>query len=315
MGRRVPPSQEPHGSAAGEDPGSPDGPGVAEGAGTGEPPAPGGKEDAIAELPPDVPRRRVRRAVLLIAPFAGLTAFFVGWEIYVQVRNLRPLTLPLPSDVVRHVVENPGFYAQNGWVTVQEAFWGFCIAFFAALFVATWMAHSHFVERATMPVIVLMQSTPVAVLVPIFLLWFGFSSWPKILTAMLFAWVPFVANALVGLRSIDEETHELLRSVNASRWEIYWRLRIPHSLPYLFAAGRICVGLALVGAVVGEFFNSKDGLGNAARVAQSRLLVDQLWGSVFVLAFIGVAFVLLLIAVEKRVLRWHASQADDYRGV
>ena len=315
MGRSVPPSQEPLGSAAGEGPGSPDGPGVAEDAGTGEPPALGVKEDAIAELPPDVPRRPVRRAVLLIAPFAGLTAFFVGWEIYVQVRNLRPLTLPLPSDVIRHVVENPGFYSRNGWVTVQEAFWGFLIAFVAALFVATWMAHSKFVERATMPVIVLMQSTPVAVLVPIFLLWFGFSSWPKILTAMLFAWVPFVANALVGLRSIDEETHELLRSVNASRWEIYWRLRIPHSLPYLFAAGRICVGLALVGAVVGEFFNSKDGLGNAARVAQSRLLVDQLWGSVFVLAFIGVAFVLLLIAVEKRVLRWHASQADDHRGM
>ncbi len=262
-----------------------------------------------------MPRRPVRRAALLIAPFAGLTAFFVGWEIYVQVRNLRPLTLPLPSDVIRHVVENPDFYWRNGLVTVQEAFWGFVIAFVAALLVATGMAHSQFVERATMPVIVLMQSTPVAVLVPIFLLWFGFTAWPKILTAMLFAWVPFVANALIGLRSIDEETHELLRSVNASRWEIYWRLRIPHSLPYLFAAGRICVGLALVGAVIGEFFNSREGLGNAARVAQSRLLVDQLWGSVFVLAFIGVAFVLLLIAVEKRVLRWHSSQAGDHRGV
>lgn len=280
---------------------------------TEEPPRSTGGE--TAETPPELPRRPVRRALLLVAPFAGLTSFFVGWEIYVQIRDLRPLTLPLPSDVIRHVVENPGFYAQNGWVTVQEAFWGFLIAFVAALFVATWMAHSQFVERATMPVIVLMQSTPVAVLVPIFLLWFGFSPWPKILTAMLFAWVPFVANALIGLRSIDEDTHELLRSVNASRWEIYWRLRVPHSLPYLFAAGRICVGLALVGAVVGEFFNSKDGLGNAARVAQSRLLVEQLWGSVFVLAFIGVFFVLLLIAVEKRVLRWHASQAADHRGL
>jgi ABC-type nitrate/sulfonate/bicarbonate transport system permease component len=79
-------------------------------------------------------------------------------------------------------------------------------------------------------------------------------------------------------------------------------------LPYLFSAGRICIGLALVGAVVGEFFNSKDGLGNTARVAQSRLLVDQLWGSVFVLAFIGDTFVLVLIAVEHRVLRWHSSQ-------
>ncbi len=268
-------------------------------------------EGSSVDTPPPVPSRPVRRTLLFIAPFAGLTAFFVGWEVYVQVRDLRPLTLPLPSDVLRHIVENPDFYWRNGLVTLQEAFWGFWIAFFAAVFVATWMAHSRFVERATMPVIVLLQSTPVAVLVPIFLLWFGFSPWPKILAAMLFAWVPFVANALTGLRAIDEDTHELLRSVNASRWEIYWRLRFPHSLPYLFAAGRICIGLALVGAVVGEFFNSKEGLGNAARVAQSRLLVEQLWGSVFVLAFIGVALVLLLIALEKRVLRWHASQATD----
>ena len=301
MGRRPAPAPEPLRSGAGHDPHTESGP--------------GSDAAVIADEPPEAPRRPVRRALLLIAPFAGLTAFFVGWEIYVQVRDLRPLTLPLPSDVISHVVENPGFYWRNGLVTVQEAFWGFWIAFLAALFVSTWMAHSQFVERATMPVIVLMQSTPVAVLVPIFLLWFGFSPWPKILTAMLFAWVPFVANALIGLRSIDAETHELLRSVNASRWEIYWRLRIPHSLPYLFAAGRICVGLALVGAVVGEFFNSKEGLGNAARVAQSRLLVDQLWGSVFVLAFIGVAFVLMLIAVERRVLRWHSSQATDHRGV
>ncbi len=263
----------------------------------------------IDDLPPPEETHRLRQALLLIAPFTGLTTFFLGWELYVRWKDLRPLTLPLPSDVLLHVIDNPGFYWEHGLVTAQEAFWGYWMAFFLAVFVASVMAHSRFVERATMPVIVVLQSTPVAVLVPIFLLWFGFSPWPKILTAMLFAWIPFVANALTGLRAIDEETLELLRSVNASRWQIYWRLRFPHSLPYLFSAGRICIGLALVGAVVGEFFNSKDGLGNAARVAQSRLLVNQLWGSVFVLAFIGVASVLVLTAVERRVLRWHSSQS------
>jgi len=269
--------------------------------------------DQPPDEPPETPQRPLRRAALLTAPLAGLTAFFAGWETYAAARDLRPLTLPLPSDVIIHIAENPGFYSRNGLVTVQEAFWGFWIAFFAALLTATWMAHSELAERATTPVIVLVQSTPAAALVPIFLLWFGFSPWPKILTAALFAWVPFVTNALTGLRSIDNETHELLRSINASRWEIYWRLRIPHSLPYLFAAGRICIGLALVGAVVGEFFNSQEGLGNAARVAQSRLLVEQLWGSVLALALIGVTLVLLLTALEKQILRWHPSQHNHHR--
>ncbi len=265
-------------------------------------------DEAGADEPPERTPHRVRRALLVIAPFWGLGSFFAAWELYVRLADVRPLTLPLPSSILRHIIENPGFYWEHGLVTVQEAFWGFWLAFFAAVLVATAMAHSRFVERATLPVIVLTQSTPVAVLVPVFVLWFGFSPWPKILTAALFAWIPFVANALTGLRSIDEDTHELLRSVNASRWEVYWRLRVPQSLPYLFSAARICIGLALVGAVIGEFFNSSEGLGNTARVAQSRLLVDQLWGSVFVLAFIGVVFVLVLIAVERRVLRWHSSQ-------
>ncbi len=262
----------------------------------------------VVEVPPEIRRQTFRHVVFMVAPFAGLAAFFLFWEFYVRISGIRPLTLPKPSSVLIHVVENPAFYWHHATVTVQEAWWGFWMAFVLAVLVATGMAHSKLVERAATPIIVLMQSMPVAILVPIFLLWFGFSSWPKILTALLFAWIPFVANALTGLRAIDPETHELLKSVNASKWEIYWRLRVPHSLPYLFSAGRICIGLALVGAVVGEFFNSKDGLGNTARVAQSRLLVDQLWGSVFVLAFIGVTFVLVLIAVEHRVLRWHSSQ-------
>lgn len=269
----------------------------------------GTTDDPESDEPPDLAVNRLRQLSMTIAPFTGITLFFVGWELYVRASGIRPLTLPLPSDVLRHVLDDPGFYWRNGLVTLQEAFWGFWLAFAAAMIVATVMAHSRFMERATMPVIVLVQSTPIAVLVPVFLLWFGFSPWPKILTAALFAWIPFVANALTGLRAIEPETHELLRSVNASRWEIYWRLRIPQSMPYLFSAGRICIGLALVGAVVGEFFNSKDGLGHAARVAQSRLLINQLWGSVFVLAFIGVASVLLLTAVERRVLKWHSSQS------
>lgn len=264
--------------------------------------------DEIEDEPPAEERQRIRRFLLGVAPFSGIVAFFVGWELYVRVADVRPLTLPLPSDVLHHVLTNPGFYWQHGVVTLQEAFWGFWLAFIVAVVVATAMAHSRFLERATMPVIVLIQSTPVAVLVPIFIIWFGFSPWPKVLTAALFAWIPFVANALTGLRAVDEDTYELMRSVDASRWEIYWHLRVPHSLPYLFSAARICVGLALVGAVIGEFFNSTEGLGNTARVAQSRVLVDQLWGSVFVLAFIGIVLVLVLSAVERRVLRWHSSQ-------
>ncbi|MCP4228308.1 MAG: ABC transporter permease, partial [Actinomycetia bacterium] len=237
-----------------------------------------------------------------LAPVTGLILLFGGWELYVRLADVRPLTLPAPSRVIRHVISDPGHYLSNGWVTLSEALVGFTLALIVALLVAVAMAHSRFVERATMPVIVLVQSTPVAVLAPVFLLWFGFSPVPKVLVAALFAFVPFVANALTGLRSVDHDTLEVMRSVDASRREVLWHLRLPHALPALFSAGRICVSLALVGAVIGELYGgSTEGLGYQARIAQSRSLVDQLWGSVLSLALIGIVLTLLVMAVERRV--------------
>ncbi len=263
---------------------------------------------AAKEPPPQRPQR-ARRSAMTVAPIVGLVVVFGIWEFYVRVFDISRLTLPTPSSIIVHVVDEPGFYWRHAQVTLLEAVWGYGLALAAALIVATFMAHSRFVERASMPVIVLLQSTPVAVLAPVFLIWFGFGYWPKVLVATVFCYIPFTINEFTGLRSVDPSAYELLRSVSAGRVEIFVKLRFPQSLPYLFSAGRLCVGLALVGAVIGEMFGgSTEGLGNTARVGQMRLLIDQLWGSIFVLAFIGVIGNLLLAAVETRVLRWHSSQ-------
>ncbi len=259
--------------------------------------------------PPPQRPQHVRRSAMTVAPIVGLVVVFGIWEFYVRVFNISPLTLPTPWSILVHLRHEPGFYWRHAQVTLLEAAWGYGLALAASLIVATFMAHSRFVERSSMPVIVLLQSTPVAVLAPVFLIWFGFGHWPKVLVAAVFCYIPFTINEFTGLRSVDPNAYELLRSVSASRTEIFWKLRFPQSLPYLFSAGRLCVGLALVGAVIGEMFGgSTEGLGNTARVGQVRLLIDQLWGSIFVLAFIGVIGNLLLAAVERRVLRWHSSQ-------
>ena len=271
--------------------------------------APARDARGAAKEPPQQRPQRARRSAMVVAPIVGLVVVFGIWEFYVRVFDISRLTLPTPSSIIVHVLDEPGFYWRHAQVTLLEAVWGYGLALAAALLVATFMAHSRFIERASMPVIVLLQSTPVAVLAPVFLIWFGFSNWPKVLVAAVFCYIPFTINEFTGLRSVDPNAYELLRSVSAGKAEIFQKLRFPQSLPYLFSAGRLCVGLALVGAVIGEMFGgSTEGLGNTARVGQVRLLIDQLWGSIFVLALIGVIGNLLLAAVETRVLRWHSSQ-------
>lgn len=255
--------------------------------------------------------RLVERAVQPLAPVLGLAGFFGLWELYVRLAGVRPLILPPPSRVLAHLVTNAGFYLSNAATTVSEAGLGFIIALATALVVASAMVHWRFVERASWPVIVLLQSTPVVVLAPVFMVWFGFGAWPKVLVAALFAFVPFVSNAFTGLRSIDPDAHRLLRSVEASRLQVFLLLRLPSALPGLFAAARFCVSLALVGAVVGELYTgSTRGLGYQTRIAQTRSLIDQLWASIFTLAAIGVVATLLTMALERRVLRWHPSRAE-----
>ena len=153
--------------------------------GTGAEPPAAGDEQA-----PSPPRRPLRQLAVAAAPVIGVVLLFGLWELYVRAAGVHVLTLPPPSRVLRHLVDEPGFYWEHALVTIREATLGFWLGFAAAMVVATFMAHSRFVERATLPTIVLLQSTPVAVLAPVFLIWFGFNIWPKALTAAVFCYVP-----------------------------------------------------------------------------------------------------------------------------
>lgn len=247
-------------------------------------------------------------SLLVMAPFLGIAGLFAIWEVGVRAFNIRRLLLPPPSEVLVHLWQHPGFYAQNARITLGEAVLGIAIAFCAAVPIAAIMAHSRILERAVLPVAMLIQVTPVVALAPAIVIWLGFGLAPKVLISALVCFVPFLMNAVTGFRAIDPATLELLRSVDASQAEVFWRLRVPHSLPYLFSAARISVGLALIGAVIGEWLGSTGGLGYQVRSAQARILIDQLWASIVMLALLGTALTTLLGLAERRLLRWQFNE-------
>jgi len=271
----------------------------------GGPPSPGLDPDGLA--PPTA--GWARRATRTVLP--GVVAFIVvfgGWEFGVRFTHISATELVAPSAIFRELWRAPGFFASNAWVTIQEAFWGFLVAFGVALTAAVVVVHSRVMDRALTPIVVMLQVTPILALAPPLVVWLGFGPQPKIVMAALITFVPLFTNATAGFRAIDPATYEVMRSVDAGRSEIFFRLRVPHSLPYLLAATRVCVGLALIGAVVAEFFNSSAGLGNIMAGAQ---LYDQtavVWAAIFTLVFIGVVLVGLVTVVQHRLLRW--SEVD-----
>ncbi len=250
-----------------------------------------------------------RMARTVLPPIVGVGGFLLVWQLLVTVLDIPQYELPAPSAIISHIASDPWFYISNARVTMWEAFLGFWIGLIGALIAATAMAHSRFIEQAVTPLAVLVQVTPLIAYAPALVIWLGFGLKPILVGTAIVCFVPFLFNAVVGFRSIDPATHELLRSVDASKREVFFRLRVPHALPYLFSAARIAVGLALIGAVLTEFFSGvRSGLGWAVKQAQSFNLALQLWGSIFVLAFLGAAATLLIGAVERVALRWHSSQ-------
>lgn len=252
-----------------------------------------------------------KRLTLVLAPVIGVIGFLAVWELFVVAFDVRPSLLPRPTKILSSINGDKSFYWRHARTTMWEALVGFVIAFVAGLATAALMAHVRIADRAISPLMILLQVTPIIAYAPAIVLWQGPGFGPIVTITAIACYVPFVINATTGFRSVDPTLIELARSVNASRTEVFFRLRVPSALPSVFSAARIAVGLALIGAVLGEWFGVvNQGLGIAVKTAQSRYLALQLWAAIYVLAMIGMLAIILIGVIERFVLHWHASQRD-----
>ena len=251
-----------------------------------------------------------RLAADLLVALAALAFVAVAVELWTRAAAVPAYLVPAPSAVLLRLLGDSGFFAAEALVTVAEAAAGFALGVAVAFLVASLMAHSRALERALFPLAILVKLTPVVAVAPLFTLWFGFGSQPKIAVAALITFFPTLVNAFVGLRDVDPQELAFLEVLAASRWDVFRLLRVPSSLPYLFSAARISANLALIGAVVGEWTGADRGLGRVILVANANLDLATLFAAVLVLVAVGVAVNALTGTVEGRVLHWHPLGAE-----
>lgn len=254
------------------------------------------------------PGRPARPPTAFVAPLLAFAGLLGTWEVAVRAFRIKELILPAPSAIAAAVGEDWRGWMAAAWVTGQEAFLGFLIALAVALVLAVAATASPALERAMLPVVTVVQLVPVVALAPALVIGLGFGQTPRVLVAALITFAPLTLNAIVGLQAVEADALEVMRSVDASSWEILVKLRLPHALPFLAAATRVCVGLALIGAMVAEWQGSSEGLGYAFTRAQRSLATDRMWASVFVLAIMGVITLGGIGVLERRLLRWRPSR-------
>jgi NitT/TauT family transport system permease protein len=248
--------------------------------------------------------RSLGRMVGQIAVFA---AFFLLWEALVRVVGMKPVILPPPTMIFASLIKNWSYLLTNTWPTFVAVTGGFLIAALFGFIIAVGIAYSRRISELTYPFLVAAQVLPKVALAPLFLIWFGFGLTPKVVIAALIAFFPVVINTARGLNSVEPELLQYMKSLGAGWWETFFKISLPWAMPYLFAAFRISITLAVVGAVVGEFVSSDTGLGYVISYANISLDTDIMFAGIFVLSVLGIALFLVVVLIERLCLSWQIA--------
>ncbi len=234
--------------------------------------------------------------------------FFLAWEASVTWMHTPVYILPAPSRVLQTLAANAPDYTQASLVTLGEALAGLFFGLLGGCLLACLLTLQPGLEGGVMTLAILLKSTPMVAIAPLLTLWLGFGVTPKVIITALLTFFPVLVNVLSGLQRPDPALLDLFRAWQASRWEIFLRLRAPSALPYLFAALKISAPLALIGAVVAEWTGASGGLGRIMWLAYSNLNLPFLFAAIFLLAAFGMLLYWLLARLELLAIFWHETR-------
>jgi NitT/TauT family transport system permease protein len=256
-------------------------------------------------LPGDPMRRE--RALNILLPVIAVIAVLVLWSAGVRVFEIPDYLLPAPQDVIRRIARDWYVLARNATYTLQSVLSGFAAGVLVGVPLAFAVVLSRSVERVTMPFLVMSQTIPKVAIAPILVVWLGFGILPKIAIVFLIAFFPIVVSTVVGLKSVESDMIDLVRSMGARTLKIMLRVRGPTALPQMFAGFKIAICLSVVGAIVGEFVGSDRGLGYLLLTATGTLDGALVWSALFILIAIGIVLFAIVSKLERLAIPWHVS--------
>ncbi|MDF1598425.1 ABC transporter permease [Mesorhizobium sp. YIM 152430] len=249
------------------------------------------------------------RAINFIVPLLFGAALMVLWEGLVRGFNVPPVLLPPPSAIWARITSSvPTLWADFHQTFIRSVLPGYAIGCLAGLLVAILIDRSPFLKRGLLPVGNFVSALPLVGIAPIMVMWFGFDWQSKAAVVVVMTFFPMLVNAVAGLNASNQMERDLMRTYAASHWQTLFRLRLPAAWPFIFNALKINSTLALIGAIVAEFFGTPVvGMGFRISSAIGRLNVDMVWAEIAVAALAGSVFYGLIALIERGVTFWHPS--------
>jgi NitT/TauT family transport system permease protein len=242
-----------------------------------------------------------------------ILATLAAWEALVRLLSVPAFILPTPTSIFTALYRGliSGLYLDHVGITVAETLLGFALGSALAFALGIAVALSRRIEYFLYPFIVMFQAMPKVALAPLIIIWFGLGITSKVVAAALVAFFPLMVNTIVGLRSAEEDRVNLMRSLAATRGQIFWMLQLPNAMPYIFAGLEIAMIFALIGAIVGEFVGAQSGLGMLIQSMNFTMDVAGQFSVLLILSVLGLVLNGLVTQVRRRVLFWDPSQKAE----
>lgn len=240
---------------------------------------------------------------------AVIFALLVIWELSVRLFKVKEYILPSPLVSLQHL-----FFAQPdanyNWIvhiriTLLELAISFSVTAVLGIAIAIGLSWSSLFRKIIMPAFVFLNSLPIIAIAPLLVLWFGYGLKTNILIAFLVSFFPIVINTTVGLAEIDDDLLDLVKYLHGTKLQIFLKLRIPNSLPYIFTGLKISSTMSVVGAIVGEFIASDKGLGYIIINSQYTMDSPPIFAGLMLVSLFGVALFGLVSAAERVCMPWH----------
>jgi len=241
-----------------------------------------------------------------------LLGLLLAWQLAVDLGGVKEYILPSPSAALKAYLRPNYQWTANFLATFYATVDAFALSAVLGIGLAVVIVWNDMLMRTVMPVLVLFNTLPKIALAPLFVIWLGYGIWPNIVIGTTIAFFPMVVNTAVGLATAEPEMLELVRSLKASRWQVFTKIRFPNAVPYIFTGLKLNATMSVIGAIVGEFVASERGLGALIITGGVTLETPSIFASLILISVLGLALYGVVVAVERVVAPWvHREQVAN----
>lgn len=245
----------------------------------------------------------------------SLLIFFGVWELVVRVLKINEAFICTPSSAISHLLfpqpDANYHWKINIFCTFYEFVLGFGVTALAGILISVILVWSKTAQKIVMPLFVFFNSLPIVAITPLLVIWIGYGLKTNIFIAFLASFFPMVINTMAGLNNIDHDLLDLVKYLNASKAQIFWKIRLPNALQYIFAALKICSTLSVMGVIVGELIASDKGLGYVIANSQKAMDTPPMFGSLIVMSLFGWGMYLFVSMLEHLCMPWQFVKQID----